>query len=257
MKRQERMILRQQGHVAEVTINHPPANSIDLSTAREFARTVEQLEADNHVRVVIITGGGDKCFSAGLDVRDAGNAAAIGDIVRPLWTRLDSFPKPVIAALNGHALGGGLELALCCHFRVAAQIPGLKIGLTELNLGIMPGWGGTQRLSRLVGRPQALEMILLSKVLTPEQALQCGLVDAVVPQDSLLSHAMEMAERLADRPPLAVRWVLKAVAAKEYLGLEQGLAVEKQGAIFLRGTRDREEGMSAFLEKRKPVFKGE
>jgi len=257
MTEQKRILLRQERQVAVVTINHPPANSFDLGTSREFARMIEEVEGDNHVRVLIITGGGGKCFSAGFDVRDAGNAEAIGEVIRLLWTKLDAFHKPVIAALNGHTLGGGLELALCCHFRVAAEIPGLKIGLTELNLGIMPGWGGTQRLSRLVGRSEALEMILMSKTLTPEQALQRGLVDAVVPPDLLLSHAMEKAERLAERPPVAVRWVLKAIAAGEYEGLEQGLAVEEQGSVFLRGTRDQDEGMSAFLEKRKPVFKGE
>jgi enoyl-CoA hydratase/carnithine racemase len=244
------------GHVAVITINHPPVNAWNLETALEFETAVENSKKDPNIRVVVITGGGEKCFSAGFDVGDADRAAVISSKVRELWTFIDRFSKPVIAAINGHATGGGLELAMACHFRFAARKSGLKLGLTELNLGIIPGWGGTQRLPRLVGRSMALDMIFFSKVVDPEHALEIGLVDRLSDPDRLMSDTLDFARRLAQRPPLAVQCVLEAFSSGMYGGLNEGLRVEAEGSATVRNSEDRQEGFRAFMEKRKPVFRG-
>jgi enoyl-CoA hydratase/carnithine racemase len=224
---------------------------------QEFKSAVIEAEADQGVRVIVLTGEGDKCFSAGFDVSDAANAHRTSPIGRTVWTRLDRLSKPVIAAINGFALGGGFELALSCHFRIMADKPDATVGLTELNLGIMPGWGGTQRLTRIVGRPRALELILFSKRLGAAEALSLGLVDRVVPAERLMAEAMAMAHFLAKRPPLAVKAVLRAISAFDYHDMEAGLEAEERGSAVVGRSRDREEGFAAFLEKREPVFKGE
>jgi enoyl-CoA hydratase/carnithine racemase len=205
---------------------------------------------------VILTGAGEKCFSAGFDVRDAANAAEISPKGRELWRRIDRFPKPVIAAINGYAIGGGFELALACHFRIMADHPHTVVGLTELNLGIIPGWGGTQRLTRLVGRAKALDMILFSRRIGSAEALAAGIVDRLSPPEALANDVLAFAEQLAQRPPIAVRCVLNALNAGFYDGLDAGLQVEAEGSAIVRETEDRNEGFSAFLEKRKPCFKG-
>jgi enoyl-CoA hydratase/carnithine racemase len=243
-------------NIAVIRIDHPPANAWDLTTMNAFRQAIDRVESDPALRVLVITGAGDKFFSAGFDVSDAANTEAISDGGRELWRRIDRFPKPVVAAINGYALGGGLELALACHFRILADSPRLKLGLTELNLGIIPAWGGTQRLPRLVGRARALEMILFSHTLGAREALDCGLVDRLVPPDRLLDEAMAMARRLAERPPVAVRCVLEAFSTGIYEGLDEGLRVEAEGAATVRQTEDRKEGFAAFMEKRPPRFTG-
>ena len=152
----ENMILTKQEYVAIITINHPPVNAWDWATTQAFEKALEAVEQDPGVRVVIITGAGEKCFSAGFDVSDSANAQKTSPKARKLWRRVDRFAKPVIAAINGYALGGGLELAMCCQFRLMVNSPQAMVGLTELNLGIIPGWGGTQRLPLLVGKTKAL-----------------------------------------------------------------------------------------------------
>lgn len=243
-------------HIAVIRIDHPPANAWNLSTMKAFSAAISQVASDSAIRVLIITGAGDKFFSAGFDVSDVENTAAISDLGRNVWRRIDRFPKPVIAAINGYALGGGLELAMTCHFRLLADAPWLKVGLTELNLGIIPAWGGTQRLPRLVGRAKALEMILFGQTLNAREAFECGLVDRLVPPERLLEDAMAMAQRLTERPPVAVRCVLEAFSAGIYEGLDQGLLSEAEGAATVRQTEDRKEGFAAFKDKRKPHFSG-
>ncbi len=251
------MLLQEKGNIALVIINHPPVNAWNLATMEDFKNVLDAVEERKDIRVVVITGAGDKCFSAGFDVSDAANAPKLSAMGRELWTRLDRLGKPTVAAINGFALGGGLELALCCHFRIMADSPKTTVGLTELNLGIIPAWGGTQRLPRLIGRQKALEMILLSKRIGAKEALQIGLVNKICPPDKVLEEALDLASVLAKRPPVAVRCVLEAIAAGIYEGIEQGLRVEEQGALTVRNTRDRQEGFKAFLEKREPVFTGE
>ncbi len=254
---QKNILLEKQDYIRVITINHPPANAWNLATMEEFEETIGAIEDDRDARVVVITGSGEKCFSAGLDVSDSENITRISPKGRALWTRVDRLSKPIIAAINGHALGGGLELALACHFRIMADKPKAIMGLTELNLGIIPGWGGTQRLSRVVGEAKALDMMLFSKTVTPQQALEIGLVNSLVPPEQLMDVALNLAGKLAERPPIAVSCVLKAMTAGAYDGIEAGLKMEEEGANRVRETKDRTEGFKAFLEKRKPVFTGE
>jgi enoyl-CoA hydratase/carnithine racemase len=243
-------------HIAVITIDHPPANTWNLATLAEFEEVIGLVENDPDIRVVILTGAGDKCFSAGFDVTDVANSPIISPRARALWRRIDRFSKLVIAAINGHAMGGGLELALSCHFRIMIDSPKAMMGLTELNLGIIPGWGGTQRLSRIVGRSRALEMILLSEKLSAAQALEVGLVNRLSAPDKLMSDTLDFAKVLADRPPIAVRCVLEAISAGMYEGMDAGLGVEARGSATVRSSEDCKEGYAAFLEKRKPVFSG-
>ena len=256
MEQEKKVLVEKDGHVAILTINNPPANTWNIETMQAFEQALEEIEFDPEVRVVILTGAGEACFSAGYDVKDAANSRLTSSKGHELWRRFDRFPKPTIAAINGYALGGGCELAVSCHFRIMVDKPKALIGLTELNLGIIPGWGGTQRLGRLVGRSKALDMILFSKRLTAPEAFEIGLVDKVSAPGELMNDAREMAGRIAERPPVAVSMVLKALTAGEYDGLEQGLYVEREGTRAVGRTEDAIEGFTAFLEKRPPVFKG-
>jgi enoyl-CoA hydratase/carnithine racemase len=250
------ILVEKKEHIALVTINHPPANTWNLETMQAFEKAVDDLETDQAVRVVIIIGAGDTYFSAGFDVKDAINGPIISPKGRRLWTKIERFPKPVIAAINGYAMGGGLELALACHFRIMANAPEALVGLTELNLGIIPGWGGTQRLTQVVGKARALDMILFSKTVKAAEALDMGLVNQVTPPEQLMEEATAFAVKLAQRPPIAVGCVLKAVSTGIYEGLEKGLKAEEEGAGIVRKTEDCKEGFAAFVEKRPPVFKG-
>lgn len=252
----DNLIYEKKDSIALVTINRPPANSWSMAAMEEFERILDEIESDKDVRVVIITGAGEKCFSAGMDVADAGKSPGLGAKGRDLWRRVDRFEKPTIAALNGHTLGGGLELALSCHFRIMADSLKSKIGLTELNLGIIPGWGGTQRLYRIIGKAKALDMILFSKRLDANQALEIGLINKVSSPETLIDEALELAAQLAKRPPLAVSSVLKAISAGIYEGFDQGLEMELEGSNIVAGSQDAVEGFTAFFEKREPVFKG-
>jgi enoyl-CoA hydratase/carnithine racemase len=252
----ENAILEKKEHIAVVTLNHPPVNAWDLGTAQDFEKAIDDVEKDDDIRAVIITGGGEKSFSAGFDIKDAANGEKIGEIVRDLWIRIDRFPKPVIAAINGFAMGGGLELALCCQFRLMADAPKVTLGLTELNLGIIPGWGGTQRLMRVVGKARALDMILFSKRIDAQECLDIGLINKASVPEKLMDDALEFAGILCERPPIAVGCVLTAMAAGEYEGIDQGLKVEYEGTKTVSQSEDCIEGFTAFLEKRKPNFKG-
>jgi len=250
------IILTKQKYMATITLNHPPVNAWNWATMQDFERALDAVENDSDVRVVIITGAGEKCFSAGFDVSDAGNAPQTSPKARELWRRIDRFPKPVIAAINGYALGGGLELAMCCQFRIMVNTPQAMVGLTELNLGIIPGWGGTQRLPVLVGKAKALDMILFSRKINATDALETGLVNQVSAPGRLMDDARAFAEKLATRPPVAVSCVLRAIAAGAYEGLDTGLQVEEEGSKIVGQSEDCKEGFSAFLEKRSPIFKG-
>jgi enoyl-CoA hydratase/carnithine racemase len=253
----ENIILEKQGNVSIVTINHPPANAWNLATMEEFEKAIGIVGQDKETRVIIITGVGEKFFSTGFDVSDAANAVKTSSQGKALWTRIDRFSKPIIAAVNGHALGGGLELAMACHFRIMVDHPKVTAGLTELNLGIIPGWGGTQRLPLLVGRSTALDMILFSKRIGAQEAMKIGLINQISAPGRLMEDALTFAQKLAARPPIAVSCVLTAMSAGFYEGLEQGLRVEDEGTARVSQSKDCIEGFTAFLEKRQPVFKGE
>ncbi len=252
----ENLNVEKEGHVCIITLNHPPVNAWNLGLMEDFEKAIDEIENDQDVRVLILTGGGEKCFSAGFDVSDAANAHKISPKGREIWTRVDRFPKPVIAAINGFAMGGGLELALSCHFRIMVDDPKATVGLTELNLGIIPGWGGTQRLTRIVGKAKALDMIMFSKRIDAKEALSIGLINQISTRDRLMDDAIAFAEVLAKRPPLAVGAVLRAISAVDYSGLEAGLKVENEGSAIVGKSKDCVEGFTAFLEKREPVFTG-
>ena len=253
----QNLIIEIKNYVATVMINHPPVNSVNLATIQDIEKAFDELEASKDVRVIILTGAGDTSFSAGFDVSDAANAAKAGEEGQRVWTKIFRYSKPVIAAVNGFAFGGGCELAMACHFRLMSDAPKAKIGLTELNLGIIPGWGGTQRMTVLLGRSKALDLILFSKRLSAAEALEIGLVDKVCPADKLMDEARAMAEKLINRPPLGVASVLKAIATGIDWGFDKGLQTELEGTNRVSRSADAMEGFLAFMQKREPVFKGE
>jgi enoyl-CoA hydratase/carnithine racemase len=249
------ILYEKQGSIATLTLNRPPANSVNLATLEDIEKALDETENDKNIRVLVITGAGEKGFSAGFDVSDAANGHITGPKGQAVWTRIDRFPKPIIAAINGYAFGGGCELAMASTFRVMQE--NAKIGLTELNLGIIPGWGGTQRMPRILGKSKALELILFSKRLTAREALEIGLVDRVSNEGELMKDIMEMAGFLAQRPPLAVAAVLKAVNTGIEKGLDEGTKAEWEGTRAVSSSKDALEGFTAFLEKRAPNFTGE
>jgi enoyl-CoA hydratase/carnithine racemase len=251
----QNILYSKQGHIATLTLNRPPANALNLAILLDIEKALDEVEADKEVRVLIVTGAGEKGFSAGFDVSDAANGDKIGPKGQELWTRIDRFLKPVIAAINGYAFGGGCELAMASTFRIMQE--NAKIGLTELNLGIIPGFGGTQRMPRILGKSKALELILFSKRLSAQEAMGIGLVDRVSKVGELMKDVIEMAEFLAARPPLAVRAVLNAVNVGIEKGIDEGIKEESKGTLMVAGSKDAMEGITAFMEKRKPNFTGE
>jgi enoyl-CoA hydratase/carnithine racemase len=242
--------------ITTITLNRPPTNSINLGIREELDHAVTALEQSRDTRVIIITGAGEKGFSAGMDVSDIANINK-GPNGNDILNRIERMPKPVIAAINGYALGGGCELAMVCHFRICGDSARTILGLPEVNLGITPGWGGIQRLPRFVGKAKALEMILFSKRLQPQEALAAGLVDRVVPAADLMREATAFAVALSKRPPLAVQAVLEGMHVGFEKGLHEGLRVDREWSRKLGQSKDAVEGMTAFFEKREPVFKGE
>ena len=242
--------------VSIITLNRPPANAINLGIREELNQAIIELEQSKETRVVIITGTGNMAFSVGMDVTDIANIRK-GPNGNDIFSRIDRLSKPVIASINGHALGGGCELALVCHFRFMTDNPKATIGCPELNLGITPGWGGIQRLPRLLGRSKALDMILFSKRLLPQEALAIGLVDRVFPRAELMKETLAFALGLTKRPPIAVSAVLNGMAVGLEKGIEEGIRVDREWANKIGQSNDAKEGFAAFLGKREPVFKGE
>jgi enoyl-CoA hydratase/carnithine racemase len=253
----ETLLLDKQGYVTILTLNRPSTNAVSYIMLQELDKALDEVAADKESRVLVVTGSGEKAFCAGMDVGDAVSHPDVGNVGRGIWTKLDRFEKPTIAAINGHALGGGCELSLACHFRYMADNGKAVMGCPELNLGIIPGWGGTQRLTRLLGRNKALDLMLNSKRLSPREALSLGLVDGIYPPDQLIPQVMEKAQALAEKAPLAVRSAIRAVCAHEDCGIEEGLRLEGEGADICASSQDAIEGFTAFMQKRKPEFKGE
>lgn len=257
------ILYEKKGEVVLITLNRPEAmNAIDPETAEELSRAFMDFREDREALVAILTGAGDRAFSAGADVKkmvalwhgwsvaDARENFLRGDY----FSSLSSLSKPTIAAVNGFALGGGLEMAMACDLRVAAE--SATFGLTEVRLGLMPGRGGTQRLSRLIGLGRAMELILTGERIDAKEALRIGLVSRVVPGEKLLSAAEELARTIASRGPVAVRFAKEAIQRGYDMTLDQGLALENLLAILVRQTEDSKEGAAAFREKREPKWKG-
>ncbi|MBP8986775.1 MAG: enoyl-CoA hydratase/isomerase family protein [Spirochaetes bacterium] len=252
------VLLEQKGMVAILTINKPKANQLSHDVFETMRKYLDTLEIDKNIRVLVITGSGDKIFCAGADLSQGfGDFSAVDFLKRgqDIWNKIEDYPKPVIAAINGHALGGGCELSMACHIRIMKK--GARIGLTETNLGIMPGYGGTLRLPRLVGRAKALEMILFGKQLEAEEALALGLVHRVCDEQGYMDEVMKFAEELSTRPPLSIKAILKVMSASPFMSPEMHLKMEREELAKLFTTKDCMEGMMAFAQKRKPEFKGE
>jgi len=255
----ETLLLEKRERVAVITINRPnKLNALNIKTREEGAALLEELRNDDSVGVVIFTGAGEKAFIAGADIAEFAGRTAITqrDVMtsRSLFTAIDSFPKPVIAMINGFCLGGGCELALACDIRVASE--NAMFGQPEINLGIIPGGGGTQRLTRLVGEGKAMEMILTGEFVNAQTALSIGLVNYVVPKDQLEGKTMEIANRIASKGPIALQMAKEAVKIASRSNLDEGLRREVDLFALCFSTEDKDEGVSAFLEKRDPKFKG-
>ena len=255
----ETLRLDRQGRVAIITINRPDKrNALNIKTREEGAALLDQLREDDSVGVVVFTGAGDKAFIAGADIGEFAGRTAITQrevmTSRSLFTAIDTFPKPVIAMINGYCLGGGCELALACDIRIASE--NASFGQPEINLGIIPGGGGTQRLTRLVGEGKAMEMILTGEIIDARTAFSIRLVNQVVPADQLQAKTLEMANRIAEKSPVALQLAKEAVKLASKSNLDEGLRREVDLFALCFSTEDKNEGVSAFLEKRKPAFKG-
>jgi enoyl-CoA hydratase len=246
--------------LARITINRPDKlNALNAAVIAELDRAIAEIERDPAVRGVVLTGAGPKAFVAGADIAEIAAQGPIEGKGRALegqrvFRRLERCGKPVVAAVNGFALGGGCELAMACHLRVAAE--GARFGQPEVKLGIGPGYGGTVRLPRLVGRGRALELLLTGQMIDAQEAFRIGLVNRVVPADRLLGESEQLLHTILENGPLAVRACLEAVDAGLDVGLEEALLLEANLFGVLSGTADMKEGTAAFLAKRKPEFQG-
>lgn len=249
-----------QNQIALVTIDNPPANSLNADTLTTLQEVLEPCLSDEEVRVLVITGAGRKIFVAGADINqlrglDQESGERLVIYCKEVFSLLQSSAKPVIAAINGIAAGGGLELALCCDIRVAAAHA--RLGLPEASLGVLPAAGGTQLLPRLIGAGQAMRLMLTGELITAELALELGVVEEVVPGDSLMDRVMNLAQQIAAMPPLAVAEIKAAVQDSLWQPLAQGMANETTRFGRLCITEDKQEGVEAFLRGRRPHFKGQ
>jgi enoyl-CoA hydratase/carnithine racemase len=249
-----------ENRIATITIDHPPANAFHRQVVEELDAAFDEVAGDDEVKVLIITGAG-RLFAAGADISEIydvkdkeDEAEALIQRGKALFSKIEASKKPVIAAINGRfALGGGLELAMACHIRIAEDR--VRLGQPEINLGIIPGWGGTQRLPRIVGKGKALEMMLTGDPITAQEAYRIGLVNKVVPTGQAIQEATDLARRIISKSALPIAAIIEAVNEGMEKDLQDGLKVETRQFLDLQGSEDMEEGLKAFLEKRPPAFK--
>ncbi len=256
----ENLVYEKKGGIAYIIVNRPAVrNALNAQTVRELKAAFEQAKSDDEVRVAILTGSGDKAFVAGADINELAtqtpvNGKDYGRAGQAVFNSIEQLGKPVIAAINGYALGGGCELAMACTFRIAAE--NAMLGQPEVKLGIIPGYGGSQRLPRLVGKGQALQILLTGDMVPAAEALRIGLVNQVVPQAELMSTAESIARKIMANAPLAVRLCLEAVNQGMEMSQDEGQFLEATLFGLSCATEDMKEGTKAFLEKRTPDFKG-
>ena len=257
------LLVERDGPVATLVNDDAPRNRMTLAYMDQLEEQVSELANDASVRAVVFAGAGDEHFSVGMDLKQLpegvkrfGSFEALLDQRLRVLDAIERLEKPTIAVLRGYCLGGGLELPLACHFRLAAA-EGARIGLPELDLGTVPAWGGTARLTRCVGRDRALDLILRARKIDGPEAQRIGLVHEVWPNEELGARAHALAHELAAMPPIAVAGVLRCVVGAAEKPLADAIAEERRAVLATMGTRDQREGMQAFLEKRKPRFRGE
>ena len=253
----ENILLAVDGPVATVTLNRPQAlNALNAALLGELVDALTKLDADEAVRCIVITGN-ERAFAAGADIKEMADASSVDMLRRNALARYDAvrkIAKPIIAAVSGWALGGGCELAMACDMIVASETA--RFGQPEINIGIMPGAGGTQRLTRALGKARAMELILTGDYLSAHEAHARGLVNRVAPPELYLEEAQKLARRIAAQPPVAVRLAKDAVLKAQDLSIEEGLDYERRVFYLLFATEDQKEGMAAFVEKRPPQWKG-
>jgi len=256
----DNLLIERDGAVATLTVNRPKVlNALNAPTMDELRRALRELRGDDEVRAVIITGAGDKSFIAGADINELAVLTPVDGREHGLRGQhvlqvLENLGKPVIAAINGFALGGGCELAMACTLRIAADTA--KLGQPEINLGLIPGYAGTQRLARLVGRGRALEILLTGDLIGADEAYRIGLVNRVVPAAELMTEARALAAKLASKAPIALRYIIDAVNRGLDMPFAEGARFEATLFGLVSTTEDMREGTKAFLEKRKAEFKG-
>jgi enoyl-CoA hydratase len=255
----ETITVERRGAVALLTINRPDKlNALNKKVHEEGVATLEELKKDETVRVLVVTGAGEKSFIAGADIAEFEGQTPVTQRglfhEKTLFNSLDAFPKPVIAMVNGFCLGGGNELALACDLRICSE--NARFSQPEINLGIIPGGGGTQRLTHLVGEGRAMEIILTGDMIDARTAEAIGLVNHIYPADELEAKTMELANKIAEKAPIALQLCKEAVKFASRSNLDEGLRREVDLFAICFSTDDKQEGVSAFLEKRKPVFKG-
>ncbi|MGP8124817.1 MAG: enoyl-CoA hydratase-related protein [Nitrososphaerales archaeon] len=252
------LAVSREGPVGLVMINRPDAmNALNARMVTELIAALDDFEKDDGVRCVVITGS-ERAFSAGADIKEMAEMTAVQMAMTghffPLWDKVGRFPKPIVGALSGFVLGGGLELAMSCDVLIASETT--QLGQPEIDIGIMPGGGGTQRLTRAVGKYKAMEMILTGRKIGAEEAKTLGLVARVVPKEAYLTEAKKVANEIASKSPVAVRQAKMAVNKAFEMGLADGLDFERELFYLLFASEDKTEGMKAFMEKRRPEFRG-
>lgn len=250
------LVTKQEGY-AVVQLNRPEVlNALNMALMEELVNALEALDKDHDVRCMILTGN-EKAFAAGADIKEMMDATAVEMLARDQfarWDRLRKIKKPLIAAVSGYALGGGCELVMTCDMVIASETA--KFGQPEINIGVMPGAGGTQRLTRAVGKAQAMEMVLTGRMISADEALRWGLINKVVPVEYYLEEAKAWAKEIAGKPPLAVTLAKEAVLKAFDTTIEEGLEFERKNFYLLFASEDQEEGMRAFVEKRKAEWRG-
>lgn len=259
MPNYETITVEKRGKIAVLTINRPDKlNALNTRVHSEGVAALDELRKDDEVRVLVITGAGEKSFIAGADISEFAGQTPVTQRntfhEKTFFNSIDSFPKPVIAMVNGFCLGGGNELALACDLRVCSE--NAKFSQPEINLGIIPGGGGTQRLTRLIGEGRAMEIMLTGDMIDAQTALKFGLVNYVYPIAELEERTMELAAKISEKAPIALQLAKEAVKFASRSNLDEGLRREVDLFAICFSTEDKEEGVAAFLEKRKPVFKG-